>query len=209
MKKIFSILFSTLGFLANVIGSLFYSGFTALIGGSGLYYLYQTIIGENIPMLFLDDVMPLNLFMTTELGILPNPIALCINLLFVWWGYLLIKFTFWDFLDKFFNRVPKEKEQPSGPSKIKTILKYFFWYIVMIGLYAFATLIVYGIIIIGPITFIDWAFDVNLAYKLEYYFETIFVSGSEAFRYLKFWLIGIPFAYLFNIKDTGWKIKNF
>ena len=59
----------------------------------------------------------------------------------------------------------------------------------MIGLYAFATLIVYGIIIIGPITFIDWAFDVNLAYELEYYFETIFVSGSEAFRYLKFWLI--------------------
>ena len=79
----------------------------------------------------------------------------------------------------------------------------------MIGPYAFATLIVFGIILIGPITFIDWAFDVNLAYKLEYYFETIFVSGSESFRYLKFWLIGIPFAYLFNIKDTGWKIKNF
>jgi len=147
--------------------------------------------------------------MTTELGFLPNPIALCINLLFVWWGYLLIKFTFWDFLDKFFNRVPKEKEQPSGPSKIKTILKYFFWYIVMIGGYAFATLIVYGIIIIGPITFIDWVFDLNLSLHIDYYFEKIFVSGSEAFRYLKFWLIGIPSAYFFNIKDTGWKIKDY
>ena len=79
----------------------------------------------------------------------------------------------------------------------------------MIGLYAFATLIVYGIIIIGPITFIDWAFNLNLSLYIDYYFEKIFVSGSEAFRYLKFWLIGIPFAYLFNIKDTGWKIKDY
>jgi hypothetical protein len=48
----------------------------------------------------------------------------------------------------------------------------------------------------------EWLFNLNITPYFDYYFDKIFLSGSTAFSYLKFWLLGAPLTYLY-IKEKG------
>ena len=89
---------------------------------------------------------------------------------------------------------------------MKKFLKYIVVYTFMIAFFAFATLITLGLIFYGLNSLIDWIFGISYANFVDYYFDKIFVSGPMWFRYFKLWLLGIPLAYLNNIRERGWKI---
>jgi len=150
--------------------------------------------------------MGVGLFFTSELGTLPNPVPLTVNLFFIWWGYILVKGTCIEIMMDYFNYKPKPES--STPSNIKTILKYFAYYLVMVAFFGFFTILFGGLLLYLPLSLIEWVFDVNISPYIDYYFDKIIVSGSNAFSYLKVWLVGIPATYFYNIKDKGWKIKD-
>ena len=89
---------------------------------------------------------------------------------------------------------------------MKMVLKYIFVYAFMIAFHAAGTLIILGLIFYGLDTLIDWMFGISYAHYIDYYFDKIFISGPMWFRYFKLWLLGIPLAYLNNIRERGWKI---
>jgi len=194
------VIFKIFGIIGLLIGLLFSLGLIS----TGSYFLYQTLLGNDVNT---GDIGP-GLFMITELGTLPNPVALIINLSFLWLGLFLLKSGGEDFLRDYFNYQFKEKKESFILIKIKTILKYMTWYIVMVALYAFVTLLAFGFILWGPITFIDWLFGTNLLSHTKFFYENYVFTGSTAFMYLKFWLLGLPLTYLFNIKERGWKIGS-
>ena len=195
----FEVFFKILGIISVLIGLLF----SVTLISTGSYFLYQTLMGNDVPT---GDIGP-GLFMITELGTLPNPVALIINLSFLWLGLFLIKSGGEGFLQDYFNYQFKEKKESFILIKIKTIIKYMTWYIVIIALYAFVTLLALGFIQWGPITFIDWLYGTNLLTYAQMIDRGI-LTGSSAFMCLKFWLFGIPFTYFFNIRERGWKIRN-
>ena len=92
--------------------------------------------------------------------------------------------------------------------KAKKILKYFVWYNVIICLYSFATICTSSLLIHMPLELLDWIFNTNLVNVYYYYiWDKILLSGSQNLIYFKFWLLGIPFTYLLNIRERGWKIR--
>ncbi len=159
-------------------------------------------MGNNVYL----DAAGIGLFFTSELGMLPNPFALILNLFFIWWGYLVVEGLYIEIRMDHFNYKPKPKS--TTPNMIKTVLKYIAWYILMIGFFGIFTLFFGMLIIYPPLILVEWLFDVNITPYFDYYFDKIIVSGSNAFSYLKVWLVGIPTTYFYNIKEHGWKIRG-
>ena len=192
----FEVLFKILGIIPVLFGLLFSAAFI----GTGSISLYQTLTGDLVSIGMFD----LGLFMETELGTLPNPVSLIINLFFLFAGFYILKETCTGFLQEYFDIRFKEKKEPIILIKIKTIIKRSTYFIIMMSFYAFITAISLGIIILVPMSLIEWLFDLNITPYFDYYFDKIFVSGSTAFSYLKFWLLGTPLTYLY-IKEKGFK----
>ena len=192
----FEVLFKILGIIPVLFGLLFSAAFI----GTGSISLYQTLTGDLVSIGMFD----LGLFMVTELGTLPNPVSLIINLFFLFAGFYILKETCTGFLQEYFDIRFKEKKEPIILIKIKTIIKRSTYFIIMMSFYAFITAISLGIIILVPMSLIEWLFDLNITPYFDYYFDKIFVSGSTAFSYLKFWLLGAPLTYLY-IKEKGFK----
>ena len=88
-------LFKILGIIPVLIGLLF----SVTLISTGSYFLYQTLMGNDVPT---GDIGP-GLFMITELGTLPNPVALIINLSFLWLGLFLLKSGGEGFLQDYFS----------------------------------------------------------------------------------------------------------
>ena len=88
----------------------------------------------------------------------------------------------------------------------KLRLKIFFMmatnFIIMMSFYAFITFMGGAMILLLPISLMEWLFNLNITPYFDYYFDKIFLSGSTAFSYLKFWLLGAPLTYLY-IKEKG------
>jgi len=192
----FEVLFKILGIIPVLFGLLFSAAFI----GTGSISLYQTLTGDLVSIGMFD----LGLFMVTELGTLPNPVSLIINLFLLFAGFYILKETCTGFLQEYFDIRFKEKKEPIILIKIKTIIKRSTYFIIMMSFYAFITAISLGIIILVPMSLIEWLFDLNITPYFDYYFDKIFVSGSTAFSYLKFWLLGAPLTYLY-IKEKGFK----
>ena len=192
----FEVLFKILGIIPVLFGLLFSAAFI----GTGSISLYQTLTGDLVSIGMFD----LGLFMETELGTLPNPVSLIINLFLLFAGFYMLKETCIGFLQEYFDIRFKEKKEPIILIKIKTIIKRSTYFIIMMSFYAFITAISLGIIILVPMSLIEWLFDLNITPYFDYYFDKIFVSGSTAFSYLKFWLLGAPLTYLY-IKEKGFK----
>ena len=109
-----------------------------------------------------------------------------------------------------FNNEKTFRDRGSGfmIDKAKKILKYFVWYNVIICLYSFATICTSSLLIHMPLELLDWIFNTNLVNVYYYYiWDKILLSGSQNLIYFKFWLLGIPFTYLLNIRERGWKIR--
>ena len=192
----FEVLFKILGIIPVLFGLLFSAAFI----GTGSISLYQTLTGHLVSIGMFD----LGLFMVTELGTLPNPVLLIINLFLLFAGFYMLKETCIGFLQEYFDIRFKEKKEPIILIKIKTIIKRSTYFIIMMSFYAFITAISLGMIILVPMSLIEWLFDLNITPYFDYYFDKIFVSGSTAFSYLKFWLLGTPLTYLY-IKEKGFK----
>ena len=192
----FEVLFKILGIIPVLFGLLFSAAFI----GTGSISLYQTLTGDLVSIGMFD----LGLFMVTELGTLPNPVLLIINLFLLFAGFYMLKETCIGFLQEYFDIRFKEKKEPIILIKIKTIIKRSTYFIIMMSFYAFITAISLGMIILVPMSLIEWLFDLNITPYFDYYFDKIFVSGSTAFSYLKFWLLGTPLTYLY-IKEKGFK----
>ena len=192
----FEVLFKILGIIPVLFGLLFSAAFI----GTGSISLYQTLTGNLVSTGMFD----LGLFMITELGTLPNPVSLIINLFLLFAGFYILKETCTGFLQEYFDIRFKEKKEPIILIKIKTIIKRSTFFVIMMSFYAFITAISLGIIILVPMSLIEWLFDLNITPYFDYYFDKIFVSGSTAFSYLKFWLLGTPLTYLY-IKEKGFK----
>jgi len=192
----FEVLFKILGIIPVLFGLLFSAAFI----GTGSISLYQTLTGDLVSIGMFD----LGLFMVTELGTLPNPVSLIINLFLLFAGFYMLKETCIGFLQEYFDIRFKEKKEPIILIKIKTIIKRSTYFIIMMSFYAFITAISLGMIILVPMSLIEWLFDLNITPYFDYYFDKIFVSGSTAFSYLKFWLLGTPLTYLY-IKEKGFK----
>ena len=192
----FEVLFKILGIIPVLFGLLFSAAFI----GTGSISLYQTLTGHLVSIGMFD----LGLFMVTELGTLPNPVSLIINLFLLFAGFYMLKETCIGFLQEYFDIRFKEKKEPIILIKIKTIIKRSTYFIIMMSFYAFITAISLGMIILVPMSLIEWLFDLNITPYFDYYFDKIFVSGSTAFSYLKFWLLGTPLTYLY-IKEKGFK----
>ena len=91
-------------------------------------------------------------------------------------------------------------------SKLKTILKYFFWYFVLlVPGYAFATLCTMALFY-PLLEFIDWIFNINLVDTFGYYFKATITTGPLYLYWFKLWLLGIPFTYFLRVRKRGWKI---
>mgnify|MGYP003650573982 CR=1 FL=1 len=196
----FEVLFKILGIIPVLFGLLFSAAF---IGVSSIS-LYQTLTGDLVNIGMFD----LGLFMVTELGTLPNPVTLTINLFLLFAGFYILKQTCVGFLQDYFNYQFKEKKESPISIKIRTVIKYFFLYILMVGFIGVFTLLIGGLALSLPVLLIDWLFDANIGSYASYYFDKIIVSGSTAFSYLKVWIVGIPGTYFLNIKEHGWKIRN-
>ena len=194
------VFFKILGIIPVLFGLLFSAAFI----GTGSISLYQTLTGDLVSIGMFD----LGLFMVTELGTLPNPVSLIINLFLLFAGCYILKQTCVGFLQDYFNYQFKEKKESAISIKIRTVIKYFFWYILMVGFIGVFTLLIGGLALSLPILLIDWLFDANIGSYASYYFDKIIVSGSTAFSYLKVWIVGIPGTYFLNIKEHGWKIRN-
>ena len=194
------VFFKILGIIPVLFGLLFSAAF---IGVSSIS-LYQTLTGDLVNIGMFD----LGLFMVTELGTLPNPVTLTINLFLLFAGFYILKQTCVGFLQDYFNYQFKEKKESAISIKIRTVIKYFFWYILMVGFIGVFTLLIGGLALSLPVLLIDWLFDANIGSYASYYFDKIIVSGSTAFSYLKVWIVGIPGTYFLNIKEHGWKIRN-
>ena len=192
----FEVLFKILGIIPVLFGLLFSAAFI----GTGSISLYQTLTGDLVSIGMFD----LGLFMVTELGTLPNPVSLIINLFLLFAGFYMLKETCIGFLQEYFDIRFKEKKEPIILIKIKTIIKRSTYFIIMMSFYAFITAISLGMIILVPMSLIEWLFDLNITPYFDYYFDKIFVSGSTTFSYLKFWLLGTPLTYLY-IKEKGFK----
>ena len=197
MLKVIFYIFGIIGFL---IGLLFSAAFI----GTSSVFLYETLMGNDVVI----ESTGLGLFMITELGTLPNPVSLIINLFLLFAGCYILKQTCVGFLQDYFNYQFKEKKESAISIKIRTVIKYFFWYILMVGFIGVFTLLIGGLALSLPILLIDWLFDANIGSYASYYFDKIIVSGSTAFSYLKVWIVGIPGTYFLNIKEHGWKIRN-
>ena len=191
-------MFKALFKIFGIIGFLFGLLFAVAFIGTGSISLYQTLTGDLVSIGMFD----LGLFMETELGTLPNPVSLIINLFFLFAGFYILKYNCEGFLLEYFNYQFNEIKDPAILIKIKKIIKGSSWFIFMMSLYAFITFISLGIIILVPISLIEWLFDLNITPYLDYYFDKIFLSGSTAFSYLKIWLLGAPLTYSY-IKEKG------
>ena len=188
------IVFKIFGIIGFLIGLLFSAAFI----GTSSVFLYETLMGNDVVI----ESTGLGLFMITELGTLPNPVSLIINLFLLFAGFYILKETCTGFLQEYFDIRFKEKKEPIILIKIKTIIKRSTFFVIMMSFYAFITAISLGIIILVPMSLIEWLFDLNITPYFDYYFDKIFVSGSTAFSYLKFWLLGTPLTYLY-IKEKG------
>ena len=197
MLEVFS---KILGIIPVLFGLLFAAAFIGL----GSNYLYQTLMGNDVTI----GMFELGLFMTTELGTLPNPVTLTINIFLLVAGFYILKQTCVGFLQDYFNYQFKEKKESAISIKIKTGIKYFYWYILMVGFIGVFTLLIGGLALSLPVLLIDWLFDANIGSYASYYFDKIIISGSTAFTYLKVLLVGIPGTYFLNIKEHGWKIRS-
>ena len=184
-------MFGIIGFL---IGLLFSAAFI----GTGSVFLYETLMGNDVVI----ESTGLGLFMITELGILPNPVSLIINLFLLFAGFYILKETCTGFLQEYFNIRFKEKKEPLILIKIKKIIKRSTFFIIMMSFYAFITFMGGALILLLPISLIEWLFNLNITPYFDYYFDKIFLSGSTAFSYLKFWLLGTPLTYSY-IKEKG------
>ena len=190
----FEVLFKILGIIPVLFGLLFSAAFI----GTGSISLYQTLTGDLVSIGMFD----LGLFMVTELGTLPNPVSLIINLFLLFAGFYILKETCTGFLQEYFDIRFKEKKEPIILIKIKTIIKRSTYFIIMMSFYAFITFMGGAMILLLPISLMEWLFNLNITPYFDYYFDKIFLSGSTAFSYLKFWLLGAPLTYLY-IKEKG------
>mgnify|MGYP003647793297 FL=1 len=191
-------MFKALFKIFGIIGFLFGLLFAVAFIGTSSVFLYETLNGDLTSLGMFD----LGLFMETELGTFPNPVSLIINLFFLFAGFYILKYNCEGFLLEYFNYQFNEIKDPAILIKIKKIIKGSSWFIFMMSLYAFITFISLGIIILVPISLIEWLFDLNITPYLDYYFDKIFLSGSTAFSYLKIWLLGAPLTYSY-IKEKG------
>ena len=190
----FEVLFKILGIIPVLFGLLFSAAFI----GTGSVFLYETLMGNDVVI----ESTGLGLFMITELGTLPNPVSLIINLFLLFAGFYILKETCTGFLQEYFNIRFKEKKEPLILIKIKKIIKRSTFFIIMMSFYAFITFMGGALILLLPISLIEWLFNLNITPYFDYYFDKIFLSGSTAFSYLKFWLLGTPLTYSY-IKDKG------
>ena len=187
-------IFSIFGIIGTLFGLLFAAAFISVSSIS----LYQTLTGNLVSTGMFD----LGLFMITELGTLPNPVTLIINLFLLFAGFYILKETCTGFLQEYFNIRFKEKKEPLILIKIKKIIKRSTFFIIMMSFYAFITFMGGALILLLPISLIEWLFNFNITPYFDYYFDKIFLSGSTAFSYLKFWLLGTPLTYSY-IKEKG------
>ena len=127
----FEVLFKILGIIPVLFGLLFSAAFI----GTGSISLYQTLTGDLVSIGMFD----LGFFMETELGTLPNPVSLIINLFFLFAGFYMLKETCTGFLQEYFDIRFKEKKEPIILIKIKTIIKRSTYFIIMMSFYAFIT----------------------------------------------------------------------
>ena len=97
----FKVLFKVFGIIGFLIGLLFSAAFI----GTGSISLYQTLTGDLVSIGMFD----LGLFMVTELGALPNPVSLIINLFLLFAGFYILKETCIGFLQEYFDIRFKEK----------------------------------------------------------------------------------------------------
>ena len=97
----FRVLFKVFGIIGFLIGLLFSAAFI----GTGSISLYQTLTGDLVSIGMFD----LGLFMVTELGTLPNPVSLIINLFLLFAGFYILKETCTGFLQEYFDIRFKEK----------------------------------------------------------------------------------------------------
>ena len=190
----FKVLFKVFGIIGFLIGLLFSAAFI----GTGSISLYQTLTGDLLSIGMFD----LGLFMVTELGTLPNPVSLIINLFLLFAGFYILKETCIGFLQEYFDIRFKEKKEPIILIKIKTIIKRSTYFIIMMSFYAFITFMGGAMILLLPISLMEWLFNLNITPYFDYYFDKIFLSGSTAFSYLKIWLLGAPLTYSY-IKEKG------
>jgi hypothetical protein len=188
------IVFKIFGIIGFLIGLLFSAAFI----GTSSVFLYETLMGNDVVI----ESTGLGLFMITELGTLPNPVSLIINLFLLFAGFYILKETCTGFLQEYFNIRFKEKKEPLILIKIKKIIKRSTFFIIMMSFYAFITFMGGALILLLPISLIEWLFNLNITPYFDYYFDKIFLSGSTAFSYLKFWLLGTPLTYLY-IKEKG------
>ncbi|MDB2500800.1 hypothetical protein N9X01_04620, partial [Candidatus Pelagibacter bacterium] len=121
----FEVLFKILGIIPVLFGLLFSAAFI----GTGSISLYQTLTGDLVSIGMFD----LGLFMVTELGTLPNPVSLIINLFLLFAGFYILKETCIGFLQEYFDIRFKEKKEPIILIKIKTIIKRSTYFIIMMS----------------------------------------------------------------------------
>ena len=191
-------MFKALFKIFGIIGFLFGLLFAVAFIGTSSVFLYETLNGDLTSLGMFD----LGLFMETELGTFPNPVSLIINLFFLFAGFYILKETCTGFLQEYFDIRFKEKKEPIILIKIKTIIKRSTYFIIMMSFYAFITFMGGAMILLLPISLMEWLFNLNITPYFDYYFDKIFLSGSTAFSYLKFWLLGTPLTYSY-IKEKG------